>query len=553
MNLFVKLYQRFVAIWSKKPKRPKETPKPTAPENLNIEMLGSMLSKGYFPKEALPCFSTEKYSKSIIDNYSNLPELYFKNKYISKCGVHNIARKGTLRRKLGIPNPINYFRLSNEITKNWLEISKVVSKSHLSLTTPMTAVGGNRAFERKHSLNELPELQSKLRSRYKYLLKTDISRFYHSVYTHSIAWTYHSKGSAKGNRSNSLFGNAIDKAFQDSQDGQTVGIPIGPDASLVIAESILSRVDEKLKSHNIDSGLRYIDDYYLGFNTLGEAESALTLMQETLNEYELALNPLKTEIIKLPIEFEPIEISKMRAFNFSPLSSSQKTDLIYYFNIAFVAAKNLPSEPILKYAVSRTHNLDISESNYPIFENFILQCAISDSSTLPFITEQLIKYKRKGYKLDLDNISYVLKELAMVESSLGHGNEVAHCLWLHLVLQLPLSEDVFKNAILMRDSFVAILLHDCFKKNLCNYNCDFSHYESLMNKDELQGDMWLFVYESLARKWFKPTGKQNPIKQNECFNHMLKSNVFFYDESKSNTVMTGDNNPEDVTLGGFSG
>ncbi|EJL6405716.1 RNA-directed DNA polymerase [Vibrio parahaemolyticus] len=518
-----------------------------------MTLLETLLARGYFPKEALPAFTTEHYAKAIADNYDTLPNLFRNNKFISTCGIHNVSRKGTLRRKLGIPNPVSYFRLADVITENWYDIDECVRKSHLSLTTPTSSASGERAFDRKYPLSELPELHAHLRSRYKYILKTDISRFYHSIYTHSVAWTYHTKATAKRNRSYSLFGNLVDKCLQDSQDGQTIGIPIGPDSSLVIAESILARIDEQLKDRGIDSGLRYIDDYYLGFHPLGEAESALTVMQELLNEYELALNPLKTEIIQLPDEFEPLPISEMRSFSFRSTEGGQKSDLIHYFNLAFRAAREMPTESILKYAVSRVYEIDVTENNYPIFESFILQCATADSSTLRFVANQLIKYKRKGYELSVAKVSQVLRQLALAESSLGHGNEVAYCLWLHLVLNIDVPEDVTKSIVTMRDSFVAILLCDCFDKGLMPYTPDFAKYENLMTKDELLGDMWLFVYEALSRKWFKPVARQNPVKQNECFNFLLRTDVLFYDDSISSTVMAESPFEIELVNGGFSG
>ncbi|MEI8609963.1 hypothetical protein P4S70_13630 [Enterovibrio sp. Hal110] len=74
-----------------------------------------------------------------------------------------------------------------------------------------------------------------------------------------------------------------------------------------------------------------------------------------------------------------------------------------------------------------------------------------------------------------------------------------------------------------------------------------------MTKDELLGDMWLFVYEALSKKWFKSVARQNLVKQNECFNFLLRSDVSFYDDSISSTVM--DENPLEIELvnGGFSG
>ncbi|MDV7025322.1 hypothetical protein R4P48_21950 [Atlantibacter subterranea] len=146
-----------------------------------MTLLEKLLSKGYFPKEALPPFSTEKYAHAIANGYDNLPPLFRTGKFISKCAIHNISRKGTLRRKLGIPNPVNFFRLSETITENWHDILECASKSTISLTTPDTASNGNRAFNPRCSLNELPDIHAKLRSKHKYILKTDISRFYHSI------------------------------------------------------------------------------------------------------------------------------------------------------------------------------------------------------------------------------------------------------------------------------------------------------------------------------------------------------------------------------------
>lgn len=518
-----------------------------------MTLLEKLLSKGYFPKEALPPFSTEKYARAIANGYDNLPPLFRTGKFISKCAIHNISRKGTLRRKLGIPNPVNFFRLSETITENWHDILECASKSTISLTTPDTASNGNRAFNPRCSLNELPDIHAKLRSKHKYILKTDISRFYHSIYTHSIAWTYHTKDIAKKNRSNGLFGNLLDKHLQDSQDGQTIGIPIGPDTSLIIAESLLANIDLKLSEKGISSGLRYIDDYFLGFNTIGEAESALTTMQELLNEYELALNPLKTEIIQLPIEFEPLAISELRAFSFRDTIGGQKSDLIHYFNIAFKAAKDLPTESILKYAVSRTFEVNVTTENYPVFENFILQCVTADSSTLKYTVNQLIKYKRIGYIQNIENISHILRQLSITESSLGHGNEVAYCLWLYLVLGISVPEVVVKNVVPMRDPFVAILLCDCWQKGLMNFIPDFSIYEEMMVMEELSGDMWMFVYEMLAKEWFQPISNQNPISQNECYRFLLNSGVFFYNEHLSSTIMAESPIDTDGSVEGFSG
>ncbi|EPC9994118.1 RNA-directed DNA polymerase [Enterobacter ludwigii] len=498
-----------------------------------MPFLKKLLEKGYFPKELPPQFNSLSYANAIMSN-GNIPQLFNSGPFLSRPATHNISRKGALRRKLSIPNPVNFFRLSKAIVDNWQNISDVLTVSELSMTKPsFSHENTERAFNQPHSLNELPELHAKLRSQYKYIVKTDISRFYHTIYTHSIPWCFHTKPVAKANRSDALFGNLLDKISRDSQDQQTIGIPIGPDTSLVIAESILCKVDEALKERGIVNGFRYIDDYFLGFKTLSEAESAIAVLQEQLNVYELALNSSKTEIIVLPHEFEDLSISELRNFSFKDVNNNQRADLIYYFNKVFTVAKSSPEESIIKYAVSRLLSVQVSNNNYPLLEKFLLQCLISDSSSIRYVVKHFLKYNKLGFQQDIKTLGSVLKQISINESVHVHGSEISYCLWMFLYFNIELPEEVFLSVNKLRDPFVAILVCDCFDSGLIDYTCDFSFYNELMNMEELKGDMWVFVYEMLFRGWFKPSGNQNPILQNECYKFLKDNDVSFYDNARN--------------------
>ena len=61
--------------------------------------------------------------------------------------------------------------------------------------------------------------------------------FYHSLYTHSIPWALHGKDNAKANRQNPApIANSIDTALRNTQDQQTLGIPVGPVTSDLLSE-----------------------------------------------------------------------------------------------------------------------------------------------------------------------------------------------------------------------------------------------------------------------------------------------------------------------------
>jgi hypothetical protein len=110
---------------------------------------------------------------------------------------------------------------------------------------------------------------------YRYMLQTDITDCYGSIYTHTISWALHTKEEAKkreNRNKHSLIGVAIDSHLQDMSNGQTNGIPQGSNLMDFIAEIILGYVDEllseRLKLLNISEYriLRYSDYYRIFTN-----------------------------------------------------------------------------------------------------------------------------------------------------------------------------------------------------------------------------------------------------------------------------------------------
>ena len=57
-----------------------------------------------------------------------------------------------------------------------------------------------------------------------------------------------------------------------------------------------------------------MDDYELLFDDRSDAERALTALEDALAEFELELNPQKTEIVSLPQELENPGIQELRGF-----------------------------------------------------------------------------------------------------------------------------------------------------------------------------------------------------------------------------------------------
>ncbi len=263
--------------------------------------LHDLLLKGYFPKELPPPFVTASYAQALCGTQPQVAppmDAFSSSPCHSAPSIHNLVRTGGLRRNLAIPNPKHFFRLAEHIVAHWADFTSHTSLSRFSLTKPVDA-GAERAISPEHDLSSRVGYRANLRATNRFLLKADISRFFPSIYTHSIPWAVMGKSSAKSaHTSGTLKGSWSDKTDRFSRsifNNQTIGIPIGPDTSRLIAELILSRIDLELaEKFPMLEGIRYIDDYEFAFATRSKAEEVLSHLQHLLNEFELALNTNKT-------------------------------------------------------------------------------------------------------------------------------------------------------------------------------------------------------------------------------------------------------------------
>ena len=85
--------------------------------------LVTILASGYFPKELPPPFNTKLFGAFA----ETAPAVFYldttnkgsKTNLVSRPAVHNLARTGTLRRKLTIPNPVNQYQIARAVAEGW--------------------------------------------------------------------------------------------------------------------------------------------------------------------------------------------------------------------------------------------------------------------------------------------------------------------------------------------------------------------------------------------------------------------------------------------------
>jgi hypothetical protein len=137
----------------------------TVPE---MPTLQALLEKGYFTRELPPAFNTASFASYAVQVGSAWP----KNKW-TRCGAHNLARAGGLRRPLRIPNPVSNFALAEILASNWKQLKQHTWKIRFSASRPYVMKTSLRAVVPRYRYGELPRLRALRRRGNRYLLRTN--------------------------------------------------------------------------------------------------------------------------------------------------------------------------------------------------------------------------------------------------------------------------------------------------------------------------------------------------------------------------------------------
>jgi RNA-directed DNA polymerase len=275
------------------------------------------LPKYFVFQELLEQISQEIQEKPLSDYYGTVVTSSGKTKSTRPCDYENVNHRflnnkdGKFAwRPLQLIHPAIYVSLVHKISKeeNWnVIVSRMEEFSGnpkircLSLPVESDDELSDRATTVSNWWHSVEQRSIELALKYQYVVHTDISDCYSSIYTHSIAWALHTREAAKNNRNNKdLIGNVIDSYIQDMSFGQTNGIPQGSVLMDFIAEIVLGYADLELSQKILDTSiddyeiLRYRDDYRIFTNNPQDGNLIVKLLTEILVDLGLKLNSQKT-------------------------------------------------------------------------------------------------------------------------------------------------------------------------------------------------------------------------------------------------------------------
>lgn len=498
-----------------------------------MDRISRLLQFGYLPSQLPPSFTTQE----LAINHSNLYSAWCvlgrtKTKSpATRTEIFSVARAGHQRRITSIPNPVAQTFLCKNLIDHWASIVQHFRTSKLSASHPRFRRNGTRAASLP-SMKLLYEKKLLKSAGYRYALRTDISRFFPTIYTHTIPWAIHEKSIAKNDRSTTtLYGNLLDMSIRQCQDEQTIGIPIGPDTSHIIAESIATAIDKEFTKNlqKIDfAGFRYVDDYYLFFTTYTDAETALAELVKCLKKFELQVNFEKTKICKTDELTEDSWTHTLRNLDIAFNSQRQRSDINLFFETSRNIAKHHADESVMVYALRRASSVIIKKSNWGIFEAQLCSVATSHPVTLQTIARILSTYNNLGYPLNKPAITRLINSLISEHGPLEHHSEVAWCLWMCKDLGITIKDTNIHIIKEMSSSICILILLDIINSKKTIYETiSLPNITDLNKPDALMQDLWMLSYEAGLRGWGGVTNSH--ISKNKYFDELKKLNIRFYD------------------------
>ncbi|MFG6535647.1 MULTISPECIES: RNA-directed DNA polymerase [unclassified Sulfitobacter] len=481
---------------------------------------GRFLGYGFFAPELPPCFNSQQLALNRDYLLQELVKPEDQNKkepaylrFRSDKVVFLHPRYKNTDRPHSIINPISFFFISNEISKHYGALRQLERKSKYSLSQSYFDNLGARPIKRP-SFGKRDEFTSSASTRFEYIAQTDIRAFYHSISTQSIPLAIHGRQKIKPNQDIldlKLFGNVIALLSQNAQLGQTIGLPVGPDTSRVIAEVIASAMDVEIsKKQKIkkEDGSRFVDDYSIGCNSIAEGQKILSTVRQAASVYSLDIGKEKTRV-------EPTDhMTYVGWKDYLKSHIVQKPtleDFNKYFYACNVMSKAQPELNIDKYSIQSCRARFVNCDCWPYIQDHLVSTYRRNSSVIEPMVEVIISRHLKRKDVDVDSLSaFVNGRLPILAEQQRHG-EAIWLLYMCISIGIKISAKSLIGFLDDQNACIAILIMQASEASIVVGKLDLSKWRNATVED-LEGSMWLYYYEASMQGWLKTDiASEHPI------------------------------------------
>jgi len=431
-------------------------------------------------------------------------------------------------RQFSVPHPVPYYQLCSFLKDNWKAINEFIGdlETKFNFCHIRKIKGKDHIFEMNYTGADKWSLEEKALDyalNCKYVAIADISTFFPSIYTHAIPWavkgkeeakkhkccSWEKKKNGKGCKNNNgnpckhddsdLWHNDLDAFSRAVKDFETNGVLIGPHASNVISELILTRVDRALQEAGYYKVVRHIDDYKFYAESEVKAIGFLKDLSLELKKYELSLNSKKTKILPYHQYLSDSWLSKINQFTFPPNDPIGFTSVNSFIDFAVKLSSENEDYSALNYAIKVVADKKLSIRAKRLYVKKICQISLDR----PYIVPLLDKYAFSVYD-DKEFIGLYIDKLIDRSLLIGSTDSLAYAFFFAIKYEIKVNFDNYDSITSMNDCISMLLAYEYCKVNGLSISPFREKCEELIAlSDRDQDKYWLFIYEVMPKSKLK--------------------------------------------------
>lgn len=456
------------------------------------------------------------------------------------------------RRTMGIPEIAGYVSLIAFLVRNNDVIETIVNKAAVDENSFSRIVDSDRKLMEEaggYAVNlvishdaDVSRDEEKLRSVFIRNMETkidrskgacgilhiDLAEFYSSIYTHTIASIkigleeaerQFAMGKNYWSEDYKVYNN-LDKHIRKLNRNRTNGLLTGPYISKVIAEAILSNVDEDFRKKDYIFS-RYADDYEFAVYDESEQEKMKEEIEGIFEKYSLRMNREKTRFEKYPFY---IFSNFKRVLTQCSMEEKGTIDVLELFNRFWEMERDGEKGAILYLlrTYGKVYNVQEEDTTYI---NYLINVLCNDEKALVQACHILIEEYRKGKFILEEDIKKAIEKKLYVEIKNNHEHEVIWLLYLLKNMNCPIAEKTIEDIIEKNFELAQVLL--------------LHEYRNQMNQQKrmqcfTNAKSWILLYElalidNRREEFFAKTGVS---KNQNFYNKLFDENYSFYKETE---------------------
>ena len=492
------------------------------------ELYDGLLGHGLFSENLPPVFSSVEFcdwcKRKKIELRDNHP-----GGYIYYESIRNVNTP----RQIGIPNPFAYARLCEGLMTYWDELKKYFAKKtngdeyKISRIHVRKNIDEDTLFKLSHKNHKNyknkehdSNLVAEISIGKKYMVKSDISSCFPSIYTHALAWALVGKEKAKEDRDKrDMWFNKLDRFSRNVKSGETNGLLVGPHASNLLSEIILVGVDAELLKKGY-TFIRHIDDYQCFVKSHEAAEQFIVDLVMELKRFNLIVNSKKTKVIKLPIPAETEWVSILSDIFPEKTKDNVSVRVIKkYLDLAIKFMKDNDGDAApINYAVKVAADLDLKEDARIYIVDRILHLVI----IYPYLVRLLSEYVFDRYEVSAEKLKTFISFLYKDSLDRKNYEGISYALFFSVKYGVEISgfDEAFVSECDCITKVMAYLY--CKKYNKSDGLKRLKKSATDLSKDSYE-ENWLFIYEILSSDELKKTD----IKRKEEWIRLKNDNISF--------------------------